>query len=56
MYVVANKVRSERNEMTIREYSARLGMDMLGLVPFDEAAQTGSVDGVLVYPAREHSA
>lgn len=39
LYVVANKVRSERDEATIREYSTRLGMDVLGVVPFDEAAQ-----------------
>lgn len=39
MYVVANKVRSERDEAAIREYSTRLGMDVLGVVPFDEAAQ-----------------
>lgn len=39
VYVVANKVRSERDEAAIREYSARLGMDLLGVVPFDEAAQ-----------------
>lgn len=38
-YVVANKVRSARDEETIREYSARLGMDVIGVVPFDEAAQ-----------------
>jgi CO dehydrogenase maturation factor len=39
MYVVANKVRSERDEAAIREYSTRLGMEVLGIVPFDEAAQ-----------------
>ncbi len=37
--VVANKVRSERDEATIREYTARLGLDLLAVVPFDEAAQ-----------------
>ncbi|MHB8646698.1 MAG: ATP-binding protein [Thermomicrobiales bacterium] len=39
MYVVANKVRSERDEATIREYTARLGLDLIAVVPFDEAAQ-----------------
>ncbi len=39
MYVVANKVRSERDEAAIREYTARLGLDLLAVVPFDEAAQ-----------------
>jgi CO dehydrogenase maturation factor len=39
MYVIANKVRSERDEATIREYTARLGMELLAVVPFDEAAQ-----------------
>lgn len=39
MYVVANKIRSERDEETIRAYTARLGMELLAVVPFDEAAQ-----------------
>jgi len=39
LYVVANKVKSARDEATIRDYSARLGMEVLGVVPFDEAAQ-----------------
>ena len=39
LYVVANKVRSDRDEATIREYTARLGMEPLAVVPFDEAAQ-----------------
>jgi len=39
VYVIANKVRSERDEETIRAYTARLGLDLLAVVPFDEAAQ-----------------
>lgn len=39
IYVVANKVRSDRDEETIGAYTARLGLDLLAVVPFDEAAQ-----------------
>jgi CO dehydrogenase maturation factor len=39
LYIIANKVRSERDEEAIREYSARLGVPVLGVVPFDEAIQ-----------------
>lgn len=37
--VIANKVRSARDEETIRAYTARHGLDLLAVVPFDEAAQ-----------------
>ncbi|MDQ3553753.1 MAG: carbon monoxide dehydrogenase [Chloroflexota bacterium] len=36
-YVVANKVRSDWDESTIREYSQRLEVEVLGMIPFDEA-------------------
>ena len=36
VWVVANKVRSERDEAAIREYAGRRGFDVLGVVPFDE--------------------
>ncbi len=36
VWVVANKVRSERDGAAIREYCERRGFDILGVVPFDE--------------------
>ena len=35
--VVANKVRSERDEAAIREYCARRRFEVVGVVPFDES-------------------
>lgn len=37
VWVVANKVRDERDEAAIREYCARRGFEVLGAVPFDES-------------------
>lgn len=37
VWIVANKVRSDRDEAAIREYCARRGFEVVGLVPFDEA-------------------
>ena len=34
--MVANKVRSEREEAAVREYCARREFEVIGLVPFDE--------------------
>jgi CO dehydrogenase maturation factor len=39
IYVVANKVRTERDEQAIREYAQRLDVEVLAVVPFDEAVQ-----------------
>lgn len=36
VWVVGNKVRDERDDAAIREYCARRGFDVLGIVPFDE--------------------
>ena len=36
IWIVANKVRDDRDEAAIREYCARRGFEMLGVVPFDE--------------------
>ncbi|GAC1317422.1 MAG: hypothetical protein NVSMB2_11130 [Chloroflexota bacterium] len=36
VWVVGNKVRSERDEAAIREYCARHDFDIIGVVPFDE--------------------
>ncbi len=43
-YVVANKVRSDWDESTIREYSDRLEVEVLGMVPFDEAVAQADRD------------
>ena len=37
VWVVANKVRNERDEAAIREYCARRSFEIVGVVPFDEA-------------------
>src|SRR4051794_4770622 len=34
---VANKVRTEQDETAIREFAARRGIEMVGLVPYDES-------------------
>lgn len=39
IYVVANKVRSERDEEVIRQYAQRLDVEVIAVVPFDEAVQ-----------------
>ena len=36
IWIVANKVRDDRDEAAIREYCARRGFEILGVVPFDE--------------------
>ena len=36
VWVIANKVRSDRDTVAIREYCARRDFDILGVVPFDE--------------------
>ncbi len=43
-YVVANKVRSDWDESTIREYSDRLDVEVLGMIPFDEAVAQADRD------------
>ena len=35
VWVVANKVRDDRDEAAIREYCARRGFEIIGVVPFD---------------------
>lgn len=39
IYAVANKLRSDRDAEMIRNYAARLGVDLIGMIPYDEAAQ-----------------
>ncbi|HEV7663581.1 MAG TPA: hypothetical protein VGQ62_08610 [Chloroflexota bacterium] len=36
VWVVANKIRSERDEAAIREYCSRRDFELVGVVPFDE--------------------
>lgn len=45
IYLVANKVRSDRDEAMIREYGTRLGIDMLGVIPYDDAVQDADRQG-----------
>lgn len=45
IYVVANKVRSDRDEAMIREYGTRLGVDVIGVIPYDDAVQEADRQG-----------
>lgn len=42
---VANKVRSERDEAAIREYATRRGIELVGVVPFDEHVTEADREG-----------
>jgi CO dehydrogenase maturation factor len=37
VWVVANKVRDDRDEAAISEYCARRGFEVVGVIPFDES-------------------
>lgn len=39
IYAVANKLRSDRDAAMIREYARRLGVELIGMIPYDDAAQ-----------------
>ncbi len=39
IYAVANKVRSDRDEAMIREYASRMGIEVIGSIPWDDAVQ-----------------
>ncbi len=45
IYVVANKVRSDRDEAMIREYGTRLDVDVIGVIPYDDAVQEADRQG-----------
>ncbi|HYY87478.1 MAG TPA: hypothetical protein VFA49_01685 [Chloroflexota bacterium] len=45
VWVVPNKVRSERDEAAIREYCARHGFEIVGSVPFDESVTQADQEG-----------
>ncbi len=40
VHVVANKIRSDWDRSTIGDYSGRLGVEVLGMIPYDEAVAT----------------
>ena len=42
---VANKVRTERDEAAIREYAARRGIEIAGVVPYDESVLEADQQG-----------
>jgi CO dehydrogenase maturation factor len=42
---LANKVRSEQDAAAIREYAARRGIEMVGVVPYDESVQAADREG-----------
>jgi CO dehydrogenase maturation factor len=43
--VIANKVRTDRDLAAIGEYCARLGLDLIGSVPFDETVTEADHQG-----------
>jgi CO dehydrogenase maturation factor len=45
VWAVANKVRSPRDEEIIRSYCADRGIEVAGVVPFDEAVQEADREG-----------
>jgi CO dehydrogenase maturation factor len=46
VWVVANKVRSERDESAIREYCARREFEVIGVLPFDESVTEADRQGL----------
>lgn len=48
-FVVANKVRTERDLAAIREYAERLGLELLGSVPYDEAVVEADHEGRAIF-------
>jgi CO dehydrogenase maturation factor len=45
VWVVANKVRTDRDETAIREYGARHQFEISGVVPFDESVAEADLQG-----------
>jgi CO dehydrogenase maturation factor len=56
VWVVANKVRSPRDEAAIREYCARRGFDLVAVVPFDEGVVEADRQGSALIDAAPTSA
>ena len=46
VWVVANKVRSDRDEAAVREYCARRECEIVGAVPFDESISDADRHGL----------
>lgn len=46
MYVVANKVRNARDEEAIRRYCAEHGLEIMAVLPFDEAVLEAEQSGI----------
>src|SRR5262245_5869583 len=46
IYMVANKVRSSRDEETVREFAGRHAVEVVGVVPFDPAVVEADERGV----------
>ena len=45
VWVIANKVRTQADEAAIREYCARHGFEVIGVVPFDESVTAADQAG-----------
>ncbi len=55
-FAVANKVRSQRDEEAIRRYCAERDIEVIAVLPFDEAVHDADQDGLPVLDAGPHSA
>ena len=53
IHMVANKLRSPRDEETVREFAARHGLDIIALIPYDTAVIEADERGVALI---EHGA
>src|SRR5262249_29259174 len=50
--MVANKVRTSRDEDTVREFASRRALDMAGVVPFDAAVTEADERGAALFEHR----
>ena len=56
VYVVANKVRSQRDEEAVRRYCSERGLEILAVLPFDEEVLEADQTGTPVLDADAESA
>ena len=56
IYVVANKVRSSRDEEAIRRYCTEHGLEVLAVLPFDEEVLEAEQSGTPILDADPESA
>ncbi len=56
MYVVANKVRSSRDEEAIRRYCAERGLEIIAVLPFDEEVLEADQSGIPILDRHPDSA